>query len=336
MEGIEAMPFESAKNDCGSCPSDERCIEDRRKNPVKGRKTKLRVLQANATHCTFADLVPGYDGAARSYVEYIEQWEQNAKDAADRLFGAANLISHSQLAKTSGDVLELVLAAGLWNLAADWNQFMETGIWKSPLPKPDAVACPDRKVAIVTLPRGYSAMGLFTPEARRKIDAFNHALGKHGMELRLSSPDIVGIRLPEYLEPELDPFMSRLSDMGPTNRPLLEQAYRRLEDRVEGHGFLFAIAVKKSVRSDRLYQPLFEANVLKYLIQEVLRGAALRFHVWVMSDEGAAVNEHYRAASLFSLLRGGSPERAVDNLHVLSDPAAALGSVLDELPRFIV
>lgn len=70
-------------------------------------------------------------------------------------------------------------------------------------------------------------------------------------------------------------------DRGNAVRLGRERAYLPLEGTVEAHGFLLAVAVKRSTRSDRLYQPLFEANVLKYLIEYVLRGAAFRFHVHI-------------------------------------------------------
>ena len=152
----------------------------------------------------------------------------------------------------------------------------------------------------------------------------------------MSSPDLVGIRLPDPVPAELWPFLKRLPDLRKTNRELLEDSYKLLEGRIEGHGFLFAAAVKKSVRSDRLYQPLFEANVLKYIVQEVLRGAAFRFNVLVMDMEGAAVEKHYSAASLVSLLRGGNFERAIDKLIQLETPARMLQDILSELPEFAV
>src|SRR5882672_7281665 len=45
-----------------------------------------------------------------------------------------------------------------------------------------------------------------------------------------------------------------------------------VEGTLDESSFLLAVAVKRSTRSDRLYQPLFEANVLKYLIVHVLTG----------------------------------------------------------------
>ena len=100
------------------------------------------------------------------------------------------------LRKVTGDVFELLGAPALWNAAAVWNQFMDTGVWNSTaFTRPvDAVAAPGRKVAVVPLPRGYDATLLFHEEARKSIAAQEHALKLADMELGLSAPDIVGVR----------------------------------------------------------------------------------------------------------------------------------------------
>lgn len=297
----------------------------------------FRVLQSNAVHCTFEDLVPGYDSSPdMAYSDHLARWTQNVKAAAHELFVASDKLTSDQLAKTEGDVLHMLLAASLWNAAADWNTYMDTG--KHPegaLVTPDAPASPDRKVAVVMLPRGYDATSLFTIAARSNIEAFNYALAQSGnMELRLSSPDIVCVRLPSPVPPGCLPFLSRLPNLRKAGRAQLEAAHTLLHGRIEGHEFLSAVAVKKSVRSDRLYQPLYEANVFKFLVREVLRGAALRFHVHVLDTEGAAVEAHYRSASLYSLLRGGHPELAVDRLITITTPRAVVEDVIGALPLF--
>jgi hypothetical protein len=55
-----------------------------------------------------------------------------------------------------------------------------------------------------------------------------------------------------------------------------------------------------------------------------------------MNTDGAAVDEPYKAASLFSLLRGGQPERAVDRLPRLTTPKALAEAVIGDLPLFPV
>jgi len=70
--------------------------------------------------------------------------------------------------------------------------------------------------------------------------------------LGLSSPDIVGIRIPDPMPPEFAPFLKPLPNLAEA-RLILEQMYQHLEGTLEGRSFLFAIAVKRTTRSDRLY-----------------------------------------------------------------------------------
>jgi len=332
------MPFDFDPRACAKCRFNY-CVEDLRKKPVRGRNTKFRLKQDVALACTFEGMVPGFHNdpqPAMDFDHYMGRFRSNLKNAGKNLFGRAFEVSDSAIAKVEGDVFELLEAAALWEVAAAWNQFMDSGKWNAPtLTSPHgAVSAPDRKVAFVKLPRNYDATLLFTEAARKNIRAHEAALNLRKMELGLSSPDIVGVRLTTPLPNDCRVFASPLKNLDEPNRKLLETAYQRVEGTLSGREFLFAIAVKRTTRSDRLYQPLFEANVLKYLIQDVLRGAAFRFHVHVGSFEGADVEGHYRAASLFSLLRGGEPSLAVDRLIESKQPVALAQAVLDDLPLF--
>src|SRR5262249_52362545 len=113
-----------------------------------------------------------------------------------------------------------------------------------------------------------------------------------------------------------------------------ETAHEGIAGTLDARNFLFAIAVKTSTRSDRLYQPLFEANVLKFLISYVLRGGAFRFHVHMGTFEGAAVEHRYRAASLTGLMMGGAPSRAIDVTYRAVSPRDTAQLILNELPTF--
>lgn len=333
------MPFDPDHSVlCPVCPFGT-CIEDRRDNPVRGRKTKFRLRQQTALACTFEHFAPGCDGdpdPSRTFDEYLEQFRSNARQAGHVLFGDGFELGGSALAKVEGDVFELVEAAALWNALAAWNRYMDTGEWTSEIfaKPPDAIATPTRKVAAVPLPRGYDTTRLFREDVRNNILAFEASMKRRNMELGLSAPDIVGIRLPAELPDSLQCFTKPLTNLGAEDRTLLETAYRCLEGTTEGRSFLFAIAVKRTTRSDRLYQPLFEANVLKFLIEVVLRGAAFRFYSHVGSLEGADVEGHYRAASLISLMRGGEPTRAIDALYHAVCPRDTAQSILDDLTLF--
>ncbi len=240
------------------------------------------------------------------------------------------------LAKVEGDVFELMEAGAIWNAFAVWNQFMDGNGWisKAFTQPTGAVVTPSRKAAILKLPRGYDTTKLFKPEVRSRIQAHESALKLRGMELGVSSPDIVGIRIPDPMPVAFGPFLKPLTNLGEVARTLLEYMHQHLEGTLEGRSLLFAVAVKRTTRSDRLYQPLLEANVLKYLIEEALRGAAFRFHVHMGSLEGADVLGRYSAASLVSLLRGGEPQKAITStLHAVR-PRDAAQVILNDLPLF--
>lgn len=317
------------------------CFEDRRNNPVRGRDTKFRFRQQAAMNCTFGDFMPGTDNdidTARTFETYLSTFRANALTAGTLLFGADFDLKSSAIAKVEGDVFELLEAGAFWNAASAWNRYMDSDHWdSSAFTKPiGSISTPTRKVAIVKLPRGYDATKLFKPEIRRSIQAHEHALQLRGMELGLSSPDIVGVRLPHPLPDHMRRFLEPVESLDAANLLFLEEAYKLLEDSIDGSGFLLAIAVKRTTRSDRLYQPLFEANVLKYLIENVLRGAAFRFYAHMNSFEGADVEGHYKAASLISLIRGGNPSKAVDVLYKALTPRDSAQSILDDLPLFPV
>lgn len=315
------------------------CIEDRRKNPVPGRSTKFRFLQHVAVGCCFDNFVPGTDNDPqpdRSFNVYLNQFGENAEKAGQLLYGDDCDINRQAVAKVTGDVFELLGSAALWNAAAVWNNFMDTGDWHSTAFRcpSGAVAAPTRKVAIVPLPRGYNATLLFRKEARESILAHESALRLANMELGLSAPDIVGVRMPHPCPAEFEKFLTPLPNLSNQSRHIIEQGYKSIEGRLDGKSFLFAIAMKRSIRSDRLYQPLFEANVLKYLISEVLRGSALRFFAHFGSIEGANAELHYRAATIVSLMRGGKFERAVDKLYVAGAPRDTAQEILNHLPEY--
>lgn len=332
------MPFQF--NQFEACPACSLgyCIEDRRQNPVRGRSTKFRFRQDTALDCTFDSFVPGTDSdpePGRGFDTYLSQFRGNVMAAGKILFGETFALETPALAKVEGDAFELLEAASLWNAAAAWNTWMDTGTWPSHVfTQPNGVPTPQGKIAILKLPRGYDTTQLFRSDVRARILAHENALQLRGMELGLSSPDIVGVRIPDPIPPGFAPALTPLTSMAGAERDRLLYLHQDVEGTLLGQNFLFAIAVKRTTRSDRLYQPLFEANVLKYLIQEVLRVASFRFHVHLGSLAGADVIGHYKAASLVSLLRGGDPALAVDRVWESVAPAQTAQMVLDELPLF--
>ncbi|RWC46086.1 MAG: restriction endonuclease [Mesorhizobium sp.] len=289
--------------------------------------------------CAMEDFVPGGDGdpdPSRTFQSYRAQALSNANRAGDILWPGDFQLTEAQKAKVDGDIYEMMEAAVLWNAAAAWNHFMDTGVWTSLVFKqpPSAVPTPARKVAIVKMARGADTTKLLNEKARAEYRAFETALEAKGMELRLSTPDILGLRIPDPMPPGFQPFLSPLAGLSSANQLELETAWQGIQGALEGRHFLFAIAVKTSTRSDRLYQALFEANVLKYILGYVLRGPAIRFHAHLETFANADVKGRYRAASMTSLLAGGTPTKAIDLTYQAVSPRDTAQLILDELPSF--
>lgn len=316
------------------------CLADLRGGKAaKGRRTEFQIGQARVVDCAMDGFVPGSDGdpdPSRTFQEYRTQALSNTNRAGELIWPGKFRLTEAQKAKVDGDIYEMMEAAVLWNAAAAWNRFMDTGVWTSRVftQPPSAVPTPARKVAIVKMARGADTTKLLNDKARAEYRAFETALEAKGMELRLSTPDILGLRIPDPAPPGFEPFLRPLTSLSSANQLKLETAWQGIQATLEGRHFLFAIAVKTSTRSDRLYQALFEANVLKYILGYVLRGPAIRFHAHLETFANADVKGRYRAASMTSLLAGGTPNKAIDLTYQAVSPRDTAQLILDELPSF--
>jgi hypothetical protein len=325
---------------CAACHAAGRgCLIDKRVVGVPGRKTEFQITQSRVMDCAFDLFVPGADGdpdPSRPFMAYRLQAYDNVGRAGEIIWPTAFRLTPGQKAKVDGDIFEMMEAAVLWNAAAVWNHFMDTGYWYSTVfAQPvGAIPTPARKVAIVKMARGADTTKLLDDRSRAEYRAFEIALQTKGMELRLSTPDLIGVRIPDPMPPGFKPFLTPLPDLTFKSQELLETAWRGIQATLEGRHFLFAIAVKTSTRSDRLYQALFEANVLKYILGYVLRGPAIRFHAHLETFDNADVEARYKAASMTSLLAGGTPSRAIDLTYKAISPRDTAQLILNELPTF--
>lgn len=330
----------SQESVCVSCnAAGKGCLVDTRGGGIRGRKTKFQITQRRVMDCALDAFVPGTDGdpdPTRSFADYRKQAYLNVDVAGRSIWRDAFELTEAQKAKVDGDIYETMEAAALWNAGSVWNHFMDTGEWVSDIfTKPlNAIASPARKVAIVKMARGADTTLLLNEKARAEYKAFETALQTRGMELRLSTPDILGLRIPDPAPEGFLPFMSPLPDLSYFHQDVLETAWQGIQGTLEGRHFLFAIAVKTSTRSDRLYQALFEANVLKYILGYVLRGPAIKFHAHLETFANADVVGRYKAASMTSLLAGGTPSKAIDETYLALFPRDTAQHILNQLPEF--
>lgn len=298
------------------------CVNDLRNAPVRNRKTKFRLAQANMLAYIFAEFIPGFSNSTvyntKPYAEVVGQPLENARKEGLLRFGVDYVTDSSAVAKVAGDTFELISAAVMWNITARWNQYMADGQWpaRSSYRQPTAARSEGRQVAILNLPRNFDWVSLLTREAKHKIAGLRAHLSDVGLGLPTSTPDLAVVALPETRRE--DPmWRTEVPNLSHSNQAILQNAYHYLEGEIEPGGFLLAIAFKKSLRSDRLYQPLYEANIMQLLLEGHLGAPRVEFEVHTLDHVGTDARTKYEAASLYSVLvPEGDKHRAVRALYV--------------------
>lgn len=301
------MPYQFSPVTTTALPVEQRCLQDLRLAPVRRRPTQFRLLQQNMLAYTFDKFVPGFASSPvindTPFVEVIKRPISNADAEGALLFGADYYVSDNAKRKVGGDIFEVVTHAILWNTAARWNTYMSGAPWNTQprFPRPTVKPDPARQIAVVNLPRGYDWVKLLVPEAQQSINDIRDNLGtRHDLALPTSTPDIAVVVLPET-EREDPSWRGELPNLTTPQQTILRNAHLRLADRIEPGELIFALAVKSSLRSDRLYQPLYEANVMQLLLEGFLGAPRVEFEVQTLSLEGTAAIEIYRAASLYAV-----------------------------------
>ncbi|MBD2817714.1 Cfr10I/Bse634I family restriction endonuclease [Streptomyces parvulus] len=265
------VPFTFSQVATQALTIEDLCITDLRDAPIRNRSTKFRLAQQNMLAYTFPSFVPGFAEAGvngMSYGQIIDRPIENAMKEGQLLYGVDFSVSPAAVAKVAGDIFEIISSAVLWNAAARWNAYMRTGGWTSAprYGKPNAQPAPSRQVAVLNLPRDYDWVQLLVPEARDKIEEIRAGLGGKELGLPTSTPDLAVVVVPEELR-ELDLWADGLPDLKHPSQAELRHAHKLVEGRVEPGEIVLAVAFKKSLRSDRLYQPLYEANVMQLLLE---------------------------------------------------------------------
>lgn len=314
------MPFVFSPQTTNALPLSDRCIEDRRNNPVRGRNTLFRLSQLNMLAYTFPDFVPGFGESGingLAFRQLVEQPIDNATQEGQLIYASDFLLTPQQIAKVQGDLFEQIQAAILWNGAARWNAYMTGADWASKprYPRPTIARKPDRQVALLALPRGYDWVRLLIPSARQVISDLRARLSDHGLSLPTSTPDLMVVALPA--ECRHDPmFRTEFTSLSHSNQSTLTNTYKRLENLIEAGEFILAIALKKSLRSDRLYQPLYEANIMQLLLEGNLGAPQVDFEVHTLASSGTRAKDTYGSASLAAVATGNAnPHRAVRELY---------------------
>lgn len=313
------MPFRFSGVATQALDPSQLLIGDLRNAPVSGRDTQFRLLQQNMLAYTFEAGVPGWSVPGLNSMPFREVAAQpiaNAHDEGRLLYGADYAIKPNAVSKVTGDVYESITSAVLWETAAAWNRFMLGEEWRSTprYPRPQVARSPRRQVAVLNLPRRYDWVRLLTPDARAQIAELRARLAERGLGMPTSTPDIAIVILPDS-ERGNPVWATDLGNISLASQRTMEQAHHLLQGKIEPGEIVLAIAVKTSLRSDRLYQPLYEANIMEFLLEGHLGAPRVEFEVHTLSAAGTGAVETYSAAALSSAA-SDDPHRAIRELYV--------------------
>ena len=322
------MPYQYSPVATSALAVEDQLVADLRHAPVRNRKTKFRLMQQNILKYTFDQWIPGFSVSHVYNTTDIRELVQRGIDNAN-LEGAMRYqqdyeVTGNAQAKVLGDLYETITSAMLWDTAAMWNSYMTTGKWTgSPrYAKPSLQPRPTRQIAVLNLPRGYDWVRLLNAKARQGIEKVRAPLKAKGLTIPTSTPDIAVVILPDDQAQADIRWRTPLGNLQLPQQSRLSGAYAELAGRIEPDELILAIAAKRSLRSDRLYQPLYESNIMQLLLEHFLRAPRVDFEVHTLSVEGTAAVDIYAAASIYAVATGSPNVHAsVRELYIPTTPA---------------
>lgn len=277
---------------------------------MKDRNTQYRLAQNTAMACTFDSWIPGGPGcpfpATRPVSDYLEQLVGNARTAGETLekqkpsaFGITEkpfFLTEAQIGKVRGDIFETICRAILWNCCVQSNVNQDAP-----------------RFASLTLGDNYDLRRLFTLESGKKLGEFMNVLKKKGVSLSYSTPDIVVLDISSLPKRSRAYFQHPIRNLAVENQERMNKSRDIVAGLLTPKNVLFACGIKTSIRSDRMFQFLFEANAWKFIWRRVFGLTGCPYHSLTTQTFGA---DPTRLHSIdFSALGGASTAtRAIDSV----------------------
>ena len=241
----------------------------------------------------------------------MEQLVANAKTAGAALqelgvFSKTEkpfFLTEAQIGKVRGDIFETVCRALLWNCCAAQN----TARRASP-------------IAVLSLGDNYDLRKLFTPESGQKLDAYTAALAKKDISLSYSTPDLIVLDLARLPQKARLHFKEPISDLSLASQDRMDSSRKIVEGSVTPGDVILACGLKTSIRSDRMFQFLFEANAWKFIWRRVFSLPACPYYS-ITSQTFGADPGRLRSIDFSGLGGADTATRAIDSVTEISSPA---------------
>ncbi len=307
---------------CLQCPYGV-CVEYLGDKKFKDRATKYRLKQNTVAWCVFDRWLPGSwvdeadQHAASSLTDWTDLLNQifiNGREAGNTRTQAGLLtvdgkpffLTEQQVGKVRGDVFQLLVGASLWNACIKHNEARLAG---------------EPMYAVLTLGDNYDLTTLLTKEYGDKLHALQRQLSVSDTQLAYSTPDFVVIDITSLAPTTQAHFSTPITNLHPDNQVKLVSSRKILEGHIGGNTILAAIGLKTSIRSDRMYQLLFEANAWKFVWRAGFGIPASRYYAIFMGGYGADAGK-LTSVDFSSVQAGtGLAKPAIDGVFSTSRPA---------------
>lgn len=311
------MPYEvNPEKDCANC-SFGKCVAYIRtqSKKMKDRNTLYRMSQKKSMACTFDRGIPislEESASGPKFSELTEQCVENSKKAGSYIskyepehFGEVEAefqLTSAQIGKVKGDVFEILIISTLWNLCIEENKKREPG----------------NKLGVLSLGDNYRIETIFEESSSSTFINFQENLNKNGTSLSYSTPDLIIFK---YSDSSIDDyFSSRIENLSLENQEKMSRAQREIIGKLKPCDIFLAAGIKTSIRSDRMYQLLFEANSWKTIWRSAFNTEPSEYHA-IAGQVYGANPEKLNSVEFTSLIDDGkNPQKAIDDYRTVDNP----------------
>jgi hypothetical protein len=274
---------------CLECPHG-RCIEYLGDKVFKDRETKYRLKQNIISACVFDRWLPGSwaEENDRNAADSQIPWEdllskivENGLKAGAFLVGNGRItasengffLTKQQIGKVRGDVFQMLVGAILWNSCVLRNKIKQDNS--------------NSLFVAITLGDDYDLKSLLTEDDSNTLKLLQDFLQKNNTSLAFSTPDFVVIDITASDQLTRNYFEKELTNFSKENQDVMVGARSFLKGKVRAADIIAAIGLKTSIRSDRMYQLLYEANSWKFLWRSAFKTNSSRYYAVFTGHYGA-------------------------------------------------
>ncbi len=297
---------------------------------MKDRDTQYRLAQKAIMACTYDSGIPGFDdnelgtfeltdlvnkciNNGKSAGSYIEEYE--AEHFGSNVERAFELTS-GQIGKVRGDIFETLIRAILWNAGLALSDTYSGSI-NGCISKIIDRNKKSQRYAAITLGDNYDLKQLFTPVAGKEFQKFEKHLEKRDTSYCYSTPDLIVVKCNKN---NMEYFSDPIQTLSIENQDKLANIRTKIEGTIEPSDVVMAAGIKTSIRSDRMYQLLFEANAWKGIWRTIYEIEPSKYYSLIGQSYGADPKK-LNSVEFTSLNKGRDTSKAIDGLIHIQTPA---------------